>query len=341
MSYFFDFKKEISTGKLKKHIVFFGDEFYFFKEVRRLLKKFAAKNKMEFEIYYLDEMEFQEGIERASSNSFFSSRRMIVFKNPQKVKFSEKEEKLLVEAMEGDNFLIFEYPFGYNIFEKGNRRGLENFLIKKFTVYNLRKLNEYYASKKVVEFLKKRNFEISDKCLNYLVKKYNSELDRIFKTLENFFLYFAYDDKPKKVITLKDIEPFLYYGLNYTPSQLVEAIMGRDLKKIFEISGAVKGDISFMMSTVGLLSWYFQKMFFYMTFSERGWNYSEIMSSLKLSDRNFKEIINRSKKFKLFEIERYLKGLRKLDEVLKSGSKVKDIFFQKMIFQLFFFDVEY
>ncbi len=339
--YFFDFKNDIEKDKLKKNIVYFGDEFYFYRQVRKLLKDFAIRNSVEYEICYLDEMELAKGLERAFSRSFFSSKRMVVFRNPHKVKFSSKEKKMLLDAIKGDNFIVFEYPFGYNIFEKGNRKNLENFLIDNFTVYNLKKLNEYHAFKKVAEDLKRKKVKISDNCLSYIVKRYDCDLNRIFQTIENFLLYSINDDKRPVVITLKDIEPFLFYGSDYTPSQLVESILNKDIKKVFEILSVVQNDISFLMSVMGLLSWYFQKFFFYITMVEKGEEISQIRRKLKMSERSFNDLVEKSKNFSILEVKRFLKSVKKLDELFKSGSKIKDVIFQKIIFQLLFFDVEY
>ncbi len=337
--YYYDLKNKLLHGNIEKSFVIIGDEFYFLYEVRNLLKKFAKDIKYEYVVEYLDETKLGDALMDAESNSIFERGKVLVFRVPSKQKLSKIEKRVLGEVIGGKNYLIFEYPMEYNIFEKNKRGDLENFLMDRVPIYNLKRLDKYHAKKWIYDFVKKRGGRIDEESAEYLVEKYNCDLNKVVQTLENFFLYES--DMGNFFINLEKLSPFLYSYSDYSPSEFVDAFLDRDVARCITIFNALSGDVSNLMSILGLLVWFFQKMNYYFLMKRDGISSHTIRSKLGVGDRNFRNIEEKSKNFSISEIEKIICGLGEIERVIKSGSKMKDVLFQKMIFQLLSHDVKY
>lgn len=313
MRTFQDFRKEVSAGKLKNVYYIAAIDNYFLSKAGEILREklFGSKESKEnFFLKYADETPMQELFDLTSGGaSLFSTQKLVIVKRCEKYsrKLSEFMEKSRVPAEDSYILYAFETSFVYE-------KKLDE--IKGIDFYDFSDLPHRELYDWVKGEFESKSIQINTDALDLFITSVPASLDLLNTEIEKISNYDFEGKEP--LLTKEIILQFIGYDREYSPDELMTAIVKKDQNKAFAILNNLlnsKGlNEVYLLSTI---SNYYMDMF---SFKSQGldsidsrtlyqkykmWgdrvkfakNYHKLLNTSSL-ERSFAKIIDTDKKLK-------------------------------------------
>ena len=230
MRTFQDFRKEVSAGKLKNVYYIAAIDNYFLSKAGEILREklFGSKESKEnFFLKYADETPMQELFDLTSGGaSLFSSQKLVIVKRCEKYsrKLSEFMERSRVPAEDSYILYAFETSFVYE-------KKLDE--IKGIDFYDFSELPQRELYDWVKGEFESRNININTDALDLFITSVPASLDLLNTEIEKISNYDFEGEEP--LLTKEIILQFIGYDREYSPDELMTAIVKKDQNKAFSI----------------------------------------------------------------------------------------------------------
>ena len=283
-----------------------------FKMRENVVLEITSKNDITLSdvIYYdMDDANVYDLVNEILSSSMFSTNKLVVVKN---INLNlAKELKILEDALKkkDENTIIIFF--------------LSPNLKKEDALYKMLKNNSKIQNKEVFEDLsdyikdtcKKNKIEISDKTVEYLLKRYNLNQEYLYNELDKLIAYKAFDGK----ITIDDINAISTLLLDNTAYDVVNFFLRKDMEQVYasyeKLIHANEDEIRIIGAFIGV----FKLMYQVKKMVLHGYKKDEIATILNLKPGRVYYIIKDINSYTLKELEDILNDLLDLDFKIKSG----------------------
>jgi len=229
MKTFLDFEKEVRTGKLRNVYFILSADNYFINAASELLREklFGSKdNRENFFIKYADDISLQELSDLTNNySSLFASNKIIILKRCEK--YSRKLNELLdfLKTPEPDTTLLVCFEKDY-VFEKKLDKE------KEIVFYDFSELPDKDLREWIRNQFKKFGNEITDVAIEYIIETFPGSFDILNSEIKKIT---SYDPESKKSIDKEMLIKFTGYETDYTPNDLMRAILRNDSLKAVQI----------------------------------------------------------------------------------------------------------
>ncbi|MBE2227061.1 MAG: DNA polymerase III subunit delta [Ignavibacteria bacterium] len=230
MRTFHDFRNEVSAGKLKNVYYIAAIDNYFLSRAGEILREklFGSKdNKENFFLKYADETPMQELFDLTSGGaSLFSSQKLVIVKRCEKYsrKLSEFIEKTKVTAE--DSYILYAFDTSF-VYEKK----LDE--VKGIDFYDFSELPQRELYNWVKEEFSTRNISINNDALDLFITSVPASLELLNTEIEKISNYDFEGNEP--LLTKEIILQFIGYDREYSPDELMTAIIKKDQNRAFSI----------------------------------------------------------------------------------------------------------
>lgn len=230
MRTFFDFKKEISSGKMKNVYYIASVDNYFLLKAGEILREklFGSKeNKENFFLKYADETPMQELFDLTSSGaSLFSSQKLVIVKRCEK--YSRKLSEFMELSQEKTEETCILYAFDTSfVYEKKLDQ------IKGIDFYDFSELPQRELYDWVRQEFESRGITINTDALDLFITSIPSSFDLLSSEIEKVSNYDFEGKEP--VLTKEIVLQFIGYDRDYSPEELMISIVKKDQNRAFTI----------------------------------------------------------------------------------------------------------
>ncbi len=269
MATYLDFQNEVKAGKVRNVYFVMASDNYFVGKSSEILREklFGSKNnKDNFFLRYGDEDSAEEILDLCNNfSSLFSSSKVIV------VKRSEKLAKKLDELVEysskpdKDTTLMLCFDKDYVIDKKLN---------KELSFYDFTELPVKAYAEWIKSEFESRNSEIDNDALEMFLTLVPEGFDLVVTEIEKLCTYIIGNESNR--ISKQIVEKLVGYETEYSPEQLMSAIIGKKGNKSLEILDFLlnKGGINEIFLLSILTNYYFDLISFKTKGFSKGDNYS-------------------------------------------------------------------
>lgn len=247
MKTFLDFQSEVNSGKLRNVFFIASSDNYFTAKAGQLLREKlfgSAGNKDNFFVRYGDESSIDDIADLSNNTtSLFSSQKIILLKRAEK--YSRKLKDLLefLKKPDYDTYLLVIFDKDY-VLEKKLDDG------KDMHFYDFSDLPENKLYDFIRSEFESRGFTISQENLEFFIASIPGSIDLLLTEVEKLTNYDF--DGINKEITRELILLFIGYDKEYSPHELMTAILTKNGKRSQEIFEGLSSSAGF--SEIYLLS---------------------------------------------------------------------------------------
>ncbi|MBN8585551.1 MAG: DNA polymerase III subunit delta [Ignavibacteria bacterium] len=230
MRTFQDFRNEVSSGKLKNVYYIASIDNYFLSKAGEILREklFGSKeNKENFFLKYADETPMQELFDLTSGGaSLFSAQKLVIVKRCEKYsrKLSEFIERTKEKAE--DSYILYAFDTSFVIEKKLHE-------IKGIEFYDFSDLPQRELYDWVKQEFESYNIKINNDALDLFITSVPSSFDLLSTEIEKISNYDFEGKEP--VLTKEIILQFIGYDREYSPDELMTAIVNKDQNRAFSI----------------------------------------------------------------------------------------------------------
>ncbi|MDW5300517.1 MAG: DNA polymerase III subunit delta [Sedimentibacter sp.] len=321
-------KDLIEKKKVPNCLLFFGtEEFYIDDAVKLAKNKYVDKsyenmNYMEFEKLENNFVEFYEFI---TTFPFMSEKKLCVVKDAgfltSSGSLNKKEEDQIM------NFIDKDYDTCIMVFLiKEGKPDSRKRIIKKLkdtkSIFEINKLNEDELSKYILNRFKNYNLAISMKDADYMANncgylEYESivSLYHVNNEIDKIALY----EKNTKNVSLDDIDKLMIKSVESNIFKLVDFICEGNKKKAFEILEEMLVNNTPEQFIIHMIARQYRMLYQYILLQKKGYNFSDIISRMKLKNFVATKLSKQSKSLNLKQIEIYMEKFLEIDRKIKTG----------------------
>lgn len=247
MKTFLDFQAEVNSGKFGNVFFIASNDNYFTAKAGELLRQKlfgSADNRDNFFVRYGDESTINDITDLANNtSSLFSSQKIIVLKRAEKYSRKLKELFEFLKKPDFETFILVVFDKDY-VIEKKLDDG-KNFSFYDFSDLPGNKLNEFIRN----EF-ESRGFTISNEDLEFFISSVPESIDLLLTEVDKITCY-DFDGMDKR-ITKELILQFIGYDKEFSPNELMAAILAKNGKRSQEVLDGLSSTAGF--SEIYLLS---------------------------------------------------------------------------------------
>ena len=262
--------------------------------------------------YDLDEDGVYSLIDELTTVSLFNDPKLVVVKSPEEL-FSASDKKIneLCMAMndtasENVLILLFTKSFDYK-----NEKYLK---LKRFASTIDIKLKNIPLDKLALDILSEDGYTIDNDALSLLVS-YSENMSMMLESIEILKCY----TKDQKRISNKDVLLLVKKPLDDNVYELIEAVLKRDKKRIFQSYNDLKIINMQPSFLVSMLINKFQELYNVSVLVKGGMNQADIAELFNVSSGRAYYMLKNSKSSSLSDIKLNLDRLNKLEYDIKSG----------------------
>ncbi len=279
-------------------------------------------NYMEFEKLENNFVEFYEFI---TTFPFMSEKKLCVVKDAgfltSSGSLNKKEEDQIM------NFIDKDYDTCIMVFLiKEGKPDSRKRIIKKLkdtkSIFEINKLNEDELSKYILNRFKNYNLAISMKDADYMANncgylEYESivSLYHVNNEIDKIALY----EKNTKNVSLDDIDKLMIKSVESNIFKLVDFICEGNKKKAFEILEEMLVNNTPEQFIIHMIARQYRMLYQYILLQKKGYNFSDIISRMKLKNFVATKLSKQSKSLNLKQIEIYMEKFLEIDRKIKTG----------------------
>jgi len=245
MKTFLDFQAEIISGKIRNVYFIASSDSYFVSKAGELLREKlfgSADNKDNYFLRYGDESTIDEIMDLSNNTtSLFSSQKIIVLKRVEKYSRKIKELFDFLKKTDHDTYIMVVFDKDYVIEKKYD---------KDNDFYDFSDLPQDSLSTFIRNEFESRGFTISADDLEFFISSVPQSIDLLLTEVEKLSNYeFESSDK---TITRELILKFIGYDKEFSPGELMAAVLSRDKRRSIEVLEGLSSSAGF--SEIYLLS---------------------------------------------------------------------------------------
>lgn len=230
MRTFLDFRKEISSGKMRNVYYIASVDNYFLLKAGEILREklFGSKESKEnFFLKYADETPMQELFDLTSGGaSLFSSQKLVIVKRCEK--YSRKLSEFMERSKEksDDSFILYAFDTSF-VYEKKLDQ------ISGIEFYDFSELPHRELYDWVKQEFETNGITINTDALDLFITSIPSSFDLLSSEIEKVSNY-DFEGK-EQVLTKEIILQFIGYDREYSPEELMVSIVKKDQNRAFTI----------------------------------------------------------------------------------------------------------
>lgn len=317
----------IEKNKVPNCLILYGTEdFYIDNAVYNIKQKYVTEDyeSMNYTEFEKIENSFSDFFEFITTFPFMSEKKVCVVKESAFLTSSgslnKKEEDKLNEFIDSNDCCIIIFLI------KGGKADSRKKLVKKLkernAVIELNKLNEGELSKYIVNKFKSHNINISLQDSNYIANnsgylEYEStvSLYHVNNEVEKLAAYKTNSNN----ITFEDIDLLLIKSVESNIFKLVDHICEGNKKKAFEILDEMLLNNTPEQFIIHMISRQYRMLFQYIVLQKKGYNFNEIMNSMKLKNFVATKLSKQAKSLNSDKIKYYMEKILEIDKKIKIG----------------------
>lgn len=263
MKTFLDFQTEVNSGKLRNVFFIAANDSYFTTRAGDLLrhKLFgSAENKENYFVRYGDESSIDDIADLANNTtSLFSSQKIIVLKRAEKYSRKLKELFEFLTKPDQDTYILVIFDKDYVTEKKLDESKDSAFY--DFSDLPEDKLNDFIRG----EF-ESRGFSITDENLEFFISNIPQSIDLLLTEVEKITNYDI--EGANKEVTKELILQFIGYDKEFSPHELMGAILSKNAKRSQEIFDGLASTAGFSeIYLLSIISGYYMDL---LTFKTKG-----------------------------------------------------------------------
>lgn len=327
MKTFLDFEKEVRSGKLRNVYYLFSSDNYFISAASELLREKllgSIDNRENFFVKYADDTTLQELADLSNNySSLFASSKIIILKRCEK--YSRKLNDLIdfLKTTDPDTTLLacFDKEYVY-----------ERKLEKEIEFYDFSELPGKAVREWIKAEFKKYGNEITDEAVEYIVEMFPSSFDILNTEIQKIS---SYEPGSPVAINREMLIKFTGYESDYTPNDLMRAIMRNDsVKSVQILDNLVHKTGLNEIYLVSIISNYYLDLLSFSSGKFKGTDSYSVFGKYKI----WGERLNFAKEYgnvlKISELRKALILLLELDKKLKTSMLNSDILLTSLVEEL-------
>ncbi|HWL23008.1 MAG TPA: DNA polymerase III subunit delta [Ureibacillus sp.] len=325
---------EINNGGIAPVYCLVGEETYFIDEtINRLKKALASSEDAEIMSFDLEESPVDFVIDEADTFPFFSDRKLVIAKNANFLKATEKgKEKIDHDLSRLENWLKNPSDFAVTVFiapyEKLDERKKITKQMKQSSVMLIAEpLKENDLNVWILSLANGYGKKITDDAIDKLVEMVGANMLQLQKELEKIALYLGED----QLITAQLVEELVAKTLEHDAFKLLNAYLSHNNAEAVQIYHDLLRQKEEPIMLVGLLSSNIRTMNNVYYLQRKGYHPTQIAKQLKVHPYRVKLMIEQKNRP---SEERLLKAINKLAEIdlmLKSVSGNRERFLEMFL----------
>ncbi len=308
-----DIHAHVLKSELKPVYLFAGGEQFLKRAILELIKKrlFNSDSSLcNYSVFYAGECDLPSFFNTARTQPFLSEKRLIVFKNIEKI--SSLEENLIA-------FLKCHIAHSVIILE--TEKQISDKFIKKIidltvpVVFYPLQGAEFHDW--INTYAKSMGAKISYKAIALLVEKVGNELDALVNALNKVCL-FVYKGK---TVEEEDIDILIKKTRQDTRFSFLDALMNKEVSLALSMVNELSRDGKQAADIVGLINWQLRRVEQFKKLTEAGRSRETILKQLKITPRIMGILKSQSVRFSLAELDKGFRILLESDLAIKQGRK--------------------
>lgn len=312
-------KKRLKDGQLNKVVLIYGSERYFVERYIKDIKDYYKAHDA-FSYNILDIGDYQNVYETSETVPMLTEKRIIHLKDVDLTKTNTNNLKSATDYMISYMDKIPAYSL---ILISSNKKVFKSKFVKEITrvggsVIEFDKLNRSQLKTYINKYLKEK--QISDDLVNliidyslYLDKNSNKSLIDLNNELDKLL------DLDEKVINYKDLEAIVSEH-EQNIFKLTDAIGARSKKDTIRYYNYLVKESGDVYKTFYMITRQIRNLLYVKEMQRLSYSKSKILKTLKLSDFEYKKIVNFSRNWKYKELRDAIHLLYKLDVDFKSSN---------------------
>lgn len=317
-----EFIQEISPGEIKPVYIFTGDQIHLIEKALDELKAsvLGSGDDMNYVVFHGDSASAEEILENAMTMPMFSSNKIVVVKNAEKLK--TKELAVIDSYMESPSpqaTLVM-------IFSDGKAPKIKNKKLPRFD-FSLQKGNTVSA---VREEAKALGFTITPRAAQTLISLVGEDLKELNNELVKLSLYRS----SGSAIEIEDIEKHTRKVQFGDVFALINAISKKNKKEAQKALMDLEEQGEEPLSVLSRLIWRFRLIWKAKELADQKMPKAEMLKELKMSSGAFYYLSQDLKKYSYEDIARIMGLLMDCDKKLKMSYVPRDFHLTKLVTQL-------
>ena len=317
-----EFTNEISSGEIKPVYIFTGDQVHLIEkslsEIRS--KVLGSDDDMNYVVFHGDSCSAEEILENVMTMPMFSSNKIIVVKNAEKLKAKDLESlEPYLESPSPQATLIM-------IFSDGKAPKIKKKKLPRFN-FSLEKGNAVSAVRQEAQNL---GFKISPKAAQTLIALVGEDLQELTNELIKLSLYRSQGS----TIEIEDIENHTRRAQFGDVFALINAISKKDKRGAQKALLDLEEQGEEPLSVLSRLIWRFRLIWKAKELSDQKVPKAEILKELKISQGAFYYLSQDLKKYSYQDISRIMGLLMDCDKKLKMSYVPREFHLTKLVTQL-------
>ena len=319
---FEEFLQEISSADIKPVYIFTGDQIHLIEKALTELKTsvIGSVDDMNYVVFYGDSASAEEILENVMTVPMFSSKKIVVVKNAEKLK--TKELAVIDPYLESPSpqaTLIM-------IFSDGKAPKIKNKKLPRFD-FSLQKGNTVSA---VREEAKALGFTITPKAAQTLISLVGEDLKELNNELVKLSLYRS----EGSAIEIEDIESHTRKAQFGDVFALINAISKKNKKDAQRALMDLEEQGEEPLSVLSRLIWRFRLIWKAKELTDQKMPKADILKELKMSSGAFYYLSQDLKKYSYEDISRIMGLLMECDKKLKMSYVPRDFHLTKLVTEL-------
>jgi DNA polymerase-3 subunit delta len=333
----------LATKQLPKVITLFGNEdFLVFEAYRKVVNKFLIDYPDgEVEVYDVEEIkskeEFKDILEKTLIPNFFSPKKLCVFKNietifPKKAKKEKLEphELLLKKTIEKPSenaiylFITFdETLFGLSKKVKKDSKAISmlrfpfDLLLERHCWIEFPKYYENQIRFWLEERLKENGLSFEPDAIDFLLSNTNANLWELSNEIEKAFLFF----EGKNKISLEDLQKVVSGNREINIFNLSALISKRRISEAIAFVNDVLSSSRQELLLLNIMFKFFKNLLIISELSKKNTDRTNLSKAINVSPYFLNDYLIGLKNYNNNEIEKAIREIVKIDQLLKTSSK--------------------
>jgi DNA polymerase-3 subunit delta len=230
LPYYADFEKKVAAGKIEPVYFILVSDSYFLNKAGELLRKKifgSAKNDENYFQKYGDESDTDEIIELCRNfSSLFTTHKVVIVKKCEKLGKKISELKEYFEKPDRDTTLLLAFDKEY---------ALEKKLDKELKFYDFTEIPDEQYRLWIKDLVTQNGCSIEESAIDVLIDSVPRYFDLVCTEISKICNYFDLNSKEPKIITSSIILKFIGYDAEFSPYDLMSAVIQNDHKKSLDI----------------------------------------------------------------------------------------------------------
>lgn len=216
------FRKIIKNNKLSKITVVSCDEHFYIKKIVETIKNSFKKSN--YSLYYGEESTVNMILKDVESFDMFSSSKLVVLINPEKVEEINKIAQLISNKDKLNNRLILLTQS-----KKFTNSKVSNSISKK-NKYHFKKIYEKKTFYMLKNYIKSHNKYVTNKAINYLIERTENNIEILYNEVDKLITFCFEKDK----ITIEDVKKLSGNYSRTTVFDIQKYFREKDKKNFFK-----------------------------------------------------------------------------------------------------------